>query len=256
MTRRNWSREETILAFNLYFQIPFGQIHHSQPQIIDLAKIIDRTPSAVAMKMSNLASYDPELQKRGVKGLKHSSKFEGLIWEEFNKDWEALAYEAKLNLEKLNKTLVKTQLDDEIKPLPMGEAKVRLTKQRVGQNFFRAAVLNAHEWRCCITGVEVKELLIASHIKPWCVCDEKTERTNPRNGLCLNALHDKAFDQGFISIKKDFSIMVSGELKKASIDLITKKWIADFEGRKIFLPHRFIPEPHFIEYHNDVIFRR
>ena len=89
MTRKNWTREETNVAFDLYCKLPFGKIHHSHPEIIKLAQLIDREPSAVAMKMLNLASHDPEQQKRGIKGLQHGSKLEGLIWAEFQNDWES-----------------------------------------------------------------------------------------------------------------------------------------------------------------------
>ncbi len=49
-------------------------------------------------------------------------------------------------------------------------------------------------------GMKKSDLLIASHIKLWRVCDEKTERTNLCNCLCLNSLHDKAFDKGLITL--------------------------------------------------------
>lgn len=130
-----------------------------------------------------------------------------------------------------------------------------MIKQRVGQYFFRLAVLISYENRCCITGIAVNQLLVASHIKPWKCSNSKTERTNPCNGLCLNALHDKAFDQGLITIDKDYKIVVSPKLKKKKIDEMTNTWIVGFEGKKILLPHRFLPEQQFIEYHNDVIFQ-
>ena len=99
-----------------------------------------------------------------------------------------------------------------------------------------------------------KELLVASHIKPWNVSDEKTERTNPCNGLCLNSLHDKAFDMGLITLNKDYKLIVSKEMKHVSMDTVTKEWFHWYEGKKIILPDKFLPGKSFIEYHNDVIF--
>jgi hypothetical protein len=63
MMRENWNREELIVAFNLYCKIPFERITSRNPEIINLAKIIGRTPSAVALKLVNFARLDPELRK-------------------------------------------------------------------------------------------------------------------------------------------------------------------------------------------------
>lgn len=128
---------------------------------------------------------------------------------------------------------------------------------RVGQNYFRNAVLSAYENHCCMTGISVPEFLIASHIKPWKASDDKKEKANPRNGLCLNALHDKAFDLGFITVDKNtLQIIVAESLKTfAKLDETTKNWIVACEGEPIILPHRSSPDKLFLEYHNDVVFR-
>lgn len=250
MTRKNWTREETILAFELYCRMPFGKIHASNDEIIELASLIGRSPVAVAMKMCNLASYDPELRKRGVSGLVNTSKLERIIWEEFQNDWELLALESKTILEALKSLDVSTEI------IPKCDEKDTVIRQRVGQTFFRKAVLNAYDDSCCITAILIPQLLIASHIKPWICSDIRAERANPSNGLCLNALHDKAFDQGLITIDKEYKIVVSEILKrKTVIDELTKLWIISYEGKKIKLPHKFLPEKQFVEYHNDVIFQ-
>lgn len=95
-----WSREETILAFDLYCKIPFSKISRRNKQIIELADLLGRTPSSVALKMTNLASYDQKLKIRGIKGMKNTSKLDGQVWEEFLNNWENLAYEAQLILYK------------------------------------------------------------------------------------------------------------------------------------------------------------
>ena len=73
--------------------------------------------------------------------------------------------------------------------------------QRVGQRLFRDAVLTAYNARCCITGLAVYRLLVAGHIMPW--REDPSQRLNPANGLCLSALHDRAFDIGLITIRPD-----------------------------------------------------
>ena len=60
---------------------------------------------------------------------------------------------------------------------------------------------------CPITGIDETRILLASHIKPW-KTDEKN-RLNPHNGLCLNSIHDKAFDRGFLTITPDYKVKVS-----------------------------------------------
>mgnify|MGYP000817520861 FL=1 len=102
---------------------------------------------------------------------------------------------------------------------------------------------------------QVPALLVASHIKPWAVSDPKTERTNPCNGLCLNALHDKAFDRGLITVLPDYTVRVSKELKKTGPDSETE-WLLSCDKQKITLPEKFLPAREFLEYHNDMIFEK
>lgn len=180
---------------------------------------------------------------------------ETVIWAEFQNDWETLALESKEIIAKMKHVNVAEEIHLDIDTIPIGEDREKMVKQRVGQYFFRTAVLSSYEYNCCITGISINQLLVASHIKPWKCSDNKTERTNPGNGLCLNALHDKAFDQGLITIDKNYKIVVSQKLKEKKIDEITKVWIISFDGKKILLPHRFLPEQQFIEYHNDVVFQ-
>ena len=255
-TRRNWTREETILAFELYCKTPFGKIHADNPKIIELAKLIGRTPAAVSLKMSNLAHLDPALQDRNVAGMSHGSKMDAVVFGEFCDDWQTLSYEAQKIKAKLQDTEIQKIIDiGDIDALPPGKYREHEIKIRAGQYFFRSAVLGSYGMKCCVTGLNNSELLIASHIKPWSVSDEKTERTNPSNGLCLNALHDKAFDKGYITITPDFKIIVSAELKKTEMDDKTRLWLLSYNNKEITLPDQFKPDRRFIEYHNDLIFK-
>lgn len=260
-----WTREETLIAFALYCKIPFGKIGKNNPEIIEVANILGRTGSAVAMKMCNIASYDPIQQERGIKGLKNGSKIEQEVWKEFNENSNKVILEAEKLLFKLQNKEIKSESElnltynsfDEIKykeAILVGERE-RVINERIGQNFFRRAVLSSYNNCCCMTGISISELLIASHIKPWKVSNNENEKTNPRNGLCLNALHDKAFDQGLITIDKNYKVIVSSKLKGKKVDDITKLWITQSEGKEIILPNRFLPDKCFIEYHNDVIFK-
>ncbi len=253
---KKWNREETILAFELYCRTPFGKIHAHNQDIMNLAALLRRSPGSVALKMSNLAHYDPVLRARNVEGMAHGSKLDGEVFEEFYQDLEELTQQAwsiKRNMGVLDydETLALADIDS----IPPGEYREQLLRVRLGQYSFRMSILNSYHYRCCITGLAVPKLLIASHIKPWAACEEKTERTNPRNGLCLNSFHDRAFDQGLLTIDKHYKIIISSQLHNAEMDDLTKTWFMGYSGKTIALPDKFVPSKEFIEYHNDVVFR-
>lgn len=253
MVNRNgvkWNREETILAYELYCRTPFSKINQENPEIRKLAEILGRTPGSVGLKMHNLAHYDPELKKRNVTAMAHGSKLDSEIFNEFCNDWTELSYQAHKIRARMQNIQIKENIDD----IPPGEYREQVIKNRVGQYFFRMTVLNSYRNKCCITGMSRLDLLIASHIKPWNVCDEKTERTNPCNGLCLNSLHDKAFDRGLITLDSKLKLVVSKEMKNVGMDKKTREWFYGYEGKQIDLPDKFLPGKSFLEYHNDVIF--
>lgn len=254
MAKNNWSRDELIIAFNLYCKTPFGRIHIRNPEIIALANLIGRTPSSISWKLANFSRLDPSLKKRNILGASHGSKGELEIWEEFYHDWGKLGFES----ETLLATLQGKSIDDELSiresELPkVGKEREALVKVRVNQSFFRAVVLASYDFKCCITGISVTELLNASHIKPWAL--DHQNRVNPSNGLSLNAIHDRAFDRGLLTITTDFTVRLSASLKKNANDDGLKNFLLRYEGQKIKLPSRFMPDRTLIEYHNKHIFK-
>lgn len=253
--RRNWTREETILAFDLYCRTPFSKIGSTNKDIISLASLIGRTPGAVGLKMANLASHDEDLKARNIKGMSNGSKLDKEIFDEFSNNWEELSFQAQLiRLRYCGNT---SNLDNivEIETIPEGLEKSTEIRSRVGQYFFRMSILASYNNKCCVTGLAEPIMLIASHIKPWAVSDIKTERTNPRNGLCLNSFHDRAFDQGLITLDNNYRIIISPKINEVSMDEETRKWFFSYNKKEIVLPDKFIPAKEFIEYHNDVIFK-
>lgn len=255
MKSNNWTREETIVAFNLYCKIPFGKINQSNPEVIQLANIIGRTPASVGMKLGNLGRFDPELQKRGVGGLKQGSKMDEIVWNEFHGNWDLLAYESErllLQFQKKNESSFVSDIDDV--PLPIGADLMQSVKVRVNQRFFRNAVLSAYNYKCCITGLELPNLLIASHIKPWKNSNPATERTNPCNGLCLSALYDKAFDAGLMTISVDLAILFSKAIHDALPRDIVRDYFLRYEEKKIIKPQRFLPLNSALAWHNQNVF--
>jgi hypothetical protein len=95
VTSGRWTKEQLKLAFHLYCQLPFGRLHSRNPEIIQLATLIGRTPSAVAMKLVNFASLDPAIVNSGRSGLGNASALDKEVWEEFHADWEKLAVECE-----------------------------------------------------------------------------------------------------------------------------------------------------------------
>jgi putative restriction endonuclease len=250
MPHRNWTREELIIAFNLYCKIPFGRIHYRNPQVIELAKAIGRTAASVSWKLANFARLDPALKKRNIVGAVHGAKSEIEIRNEFNNNWERLTYESERLLEAMSGKAEEPLEDAEI--FPEGETREAVVRTRVNQVFFRAAVLAAYGSTCRITGCSLPELLNASHIVPWAI--DVRNRTNPRNGLCLNAFHDRAFDCGLLTIMPSLKIRISPKAKRKSSDLGTRELLLRYEGATILLPQRFAPEPEFLKYHNEQVF--
>ena len=206
------------------------------------------------MKLTNIASLDPAVRSSGRKGLANVSQRDRVMWAEMEQDWERFA-------ELSEDALVAAGLNaagSTWSPLEhigrrAGEDRVTLATRRVGQDFFRRAVLAAYGGSCCITGLSVADLLVASHIVPWSA--DSTNRCNPRNGLALSALHDKAFDRGLISIREDFTVLVS-PMHTGIADRYFRTEIQSLEGKPIRLPRRFTPEPQFLEHHRRHVFRR
>ncbi len=253
--RRPWSRDEHILAFNLYCKIPFGAIHMRNPRVIELATLIGRSVGSVSYKLANFARLDPALRARGIRGLEHGAKGEIETWDEFYSDPESLAYESeRLLAERTGEAL---ELIAEISELELpreGLERESLVRLRVNQSFFRKAVLAAYDSKCCITGIAVTELLVASHIAPWAI--DKKNRVNPSNGLCLNALHDRAFDRGFMTVSPEgVVIFASTLLNNQSQCENGLSWLLSFHGQEIRMPSRFLPDQSLLTTHAEQLQR-
>lgn len=253
-----WTRQQLLVAFSLYCQMSFGKMHSRNPEIIKYAKLIGRTPSALAMKLTNIASLDPAITSTGRKGLKGASATDKVMWEEVQADWGRFAVEAQQALNAFGAaTGIEADASDTSMPGDAtdytGSDKLIQTTTRIGQYFFRRAVLSAYGYRCCITGLAVPQLLVASHIVPW-HADAKN-RLNPRNGLCLSMLHDKAFDVGIITIADDLTVRVSRKHTK-TVDPFFKSALLNYEGKPIALPKKFRPQPEFLTYHRNLFLSR
>lgn len=256
MARDNWNREQLIVALNLYWKIPYNKISGSSNSLIQqIAPIINRTPAALAYKLMNFTSLDAEKQKIGNKGKSAASSSDREIWNEYFGKWEKLALDSLTILSNIqNKPIDEILEQEDDYEFVEGKEKVRLVKTRVNQNDFRQRILASYNEKCCITGISFTSLLVASHIIPW--SKNKQERLNPRNGICLNNIHDKAFDKGLITITSDFKVKLSDAILKKQKENNIQKYFIEYENKPIILPDRFIPSIDFLKYHEQNIFNK
>jgi len=242
-----WTREETIIAFNLYCKIPFKDSSKTHPDVIRYARIIGRSPSALNMKIGNLGRLDPSLQQQGITGLTHGARMEEDVWHEFRNNPEKLAYEserliAEYSHKKIEET---TQIDTE--NLPQGKEREVVVRQRVNQSFFRSAVLNSYNFVCCISGVGNPQLLDACHIVDW--SEDEKNRTNPCNGLCMTPLFHRAYDKYLLAITPDYKIIVSDEMIEHTTKEDFKRYLQGLNGTAITLPDKFMPSKELLDVH-------
>ncbi len=127
-----------LTAFVLYCRLPFGRLHRGNPEIIRCAQAIGRTPSALAMKLANIAGIDPLITSSGRTGLPNASGADREMWEEMHADWDKFVAESHQALADLGlapqseNDLTET---DPVLPHRRGEDRVVQTTARRGQDF-------------------------------------------------------------------------------------------------------------------------
>ena len=255
-TRKLWSKEELILAFNLYLKLPFGKMHTRTPEINSLAILLGRSVNSISIRLTNFASCDPYHKNRGVKGMIGGIKQCQPIWDEFFNNQEELVFLSEQILAQIENTSLEKKyihLLLDIKDLK-GKTINQEIKARVNQSVFRQMVLVNYKTKCAISGIDIPELLVASHIIPW--SESKQERLNPENGICFSPLYDKAFDKGFIGINQNYQVILSNNLKNKKESSYYKKYFAQIENLKISTPIKYLPRKDFLEFHLDTIFNK
>lgn len=257
MAKELWTREQMILVLNLYMKLPFGKMDSRNPEVKHLANVIDRTANAVAIRLTNYASCDPILKARGVSGMVNGRKQCQPYWDEFINDRERLIFESERILAQKEGTTIEKKYEQEICDIPqgiVGETRVREVRTRVNQNVFRQIVLANYEGKCALTGIDLSELLVASHIIPW--SENEQERLNPENGICLSSLYDKAFDKGLISFTNDRRVLFSDRLQAMVGKGYYAKYFEVIANVELVAPRKYHVNPQFLEWHRDCIFNR
>jgi putative restriction endonuclease len=263
MANRPWTRDELLVAFSLYCRLPFGQYHRGNPHVKRVAEALGRTPSSVAMRLSNFASLDPVHQKRGIKGLGSTGPALKAFWDEVHADWTRAAIDSELawhrdvgsRSDALNEAPLHSETpasrDAAEAATPPTEAE-GMVKTRLVQGFFRRTVLAGYACRCAICGVRPEQLLTAGHIIPW--SKNETRRADPTNGLCLCALHDRAFDRGLIALDKTLRVMVSAKLEVDNPSPTQHEALLKIKGRPLTPPTRYHPDPIALKWHREQVF--
>lgn len=122
--------------------------------------------------------------------------------------------------------------------------KKTLVKIRLGQSNYRKKLIE-YWGKSCVTSLEMLELLIASHIKPFCECNEK-EKYDLFNGLLLTPNYDKLFDNYLISFDQTGGILISTLLEKSDLIKLGVSKEDKLNSEKIS-PNHF----EYLKYHND-----
>lgn len=257
----DWSRNELVLALYLYCQIPFAKTKANNPEVIRLAALLGRTPASVARKLGNFGAFDPQLAKQGISGLAHASRADKLVWDEFHNNWDGLVEQSDQLLLALSAPVQSTlaqsgdQLaeDEEIIATPVGPTESRaVVPVRLLQSFFRRTVLASYDSTCCVCGLDIRPLLVASHIKPWSA--DEPNRTEPQNGLCLCAIHDRAFDRGVMGVSEQLQVIVAPWVIPSQQKFV-RVALVEFHERPMRMPKRFAPRPDFLAWHREHVFQ-
>lgn len=250
----NWTEEQITVVLYEYCRRPFGQFSGKKPFIMELGKLLHRTPGAIVRKVGNLAHFDPQMKARGVGGLEHTGKLDAVVWNRYFGHWDQLAFDAEKLIAAFKEKELETSLEEslsiDLSSLPQGKERKQEIKRRINQDFFRKTVLSSYDFKCCITGINNPALIQASHIVGW--SEDEENRTNPQNGLCLNVLFHKAYDENLLGISPDYEVFISdrfwGERLK-EVDPGTVNYIRSFDRQKLILPRRFSPDREMLALH-------
>lgn len=250
--RSPWTWEDLVRVCGFYFTLPFGRIQERNPEIVRIAIALGRTPASVAMKLSNLASLDPEITGSGRSGLTGASRLDRQVWEQFQQERERMVALSEEWLESLGEDPGR-----EIPELlvPEGPTETEATvKVRRMQNYFRRMILGIYEGRCCVTGLPLEELLVASHILPWARYPEL--RLDRGNGLCLAAHFDRAFDRGLIAFDEQYRLLIGKRLRTYSENSVVRSEFLLREGKPLLFFGDAKPSIDLLQRHRTELFER
>ena len=259
MAGTRWTPQETLAAFDLYLRTPFGRQHNRNPEIVALAESIGRSANSVNMKLNNFSGLDPTEIARGIRGLTNRSQADVDLFDRFLEEPEQVTYEASVAFDAVTAGAPAAEPDPPDfdppgfdTPVEATEAEATVRVRRV-QRAFRRGVLASYGGECALTGCRSPAFLVASHIIPWRAAGRR--RADPRIGVCLNVLHDRAFDRGLFTLSDDLSVVVSHRLPDDAHFGRLAPQFAELSGRQLATPTRFSPLPDALAYHREYVFQ-
>jgi len=130
-----------------------------------------------------------------------------------------------------------------------GKERLQAIKARIGQKTFREVILAIYQNRCCLTGIDLPEVNRASHIIGW--AERADTRMDPRNGLCLSATYDAAFDGKLITFDDDYRLVLSKAIRDRIPNETLRTHFLGKEGQRIEVPTRLQPLKDYLEHHRN-----
>ncbi len=251
--RKDWTHDQLLAAFFLYLQVKPGEIKGESDAVSLFARSVKKPNRAVAAKLRAFTQLDPIISTQSNRASDNVTALDKSVWDEFQNNWTSttlIASEAYESVVGVYESAAETNLASAADAAYLyneGESKEAIVQVRKNQYLFRKAILNSYNSTCCVTGLKNERLLIASHIVPW--AEDKKNRLNPENGLCLSALHDRAYDQGLITVLPNHAIRVNQRLLEERNNDFLYDALLQYEGTTIRLPGRFQPDPKFLQHH-------
>ena len=226
---------------------------HDVSVIEDVLRLVNDEVKKMKKRQKNIFDYGKPNQKSyplnnfcsaALKSLKKYVEYE-----------QEIVAADRIVAHETNARIISKKLIDHFDIKKEGEDKVSMTKQRKGQDYFRRMILTNYGNCCALTGINIPQLLLASHIIPWADKSHKKDRLNPCNGICLSALYDKAFDKGLITISPDdYTVQISSALREYVTQKYYEKHFGCISGKQMILPIEYKPNCDFLAYHRDNIF--
>jgi hypothetical protein len=220
----------------------FGQFNKANEDVQRLAMLLGRAPSSVSMKLCNLASFDPALRSRGIKGLEGASQLDRQVWDEYHANLTASvqATEQKLRALITAKQAQDAKLEQPADCRSKAEADLLPLQERLDDleqdttNYFQAAILSNYEGRCAVSGLTSPDLLLATRILP--------RETHPElemvisNGICLSALYHRSFLRGLISFDDQLRVMIASRLKQGLATVDFDRFFGHYDRQPMHIP--------------------
>ena len=251
---RTWTREDTMIAFNLYCKLPFRDSTRDSKLVEEYAEILKRTPGSLILKIGDLGRLDCELKKYSNTADTYGVKLDREIWNEFLHNPMQFVFDSEKLIARITGSSIKDVAGVDDENLPKGCYRKDTLRRKIGFSFFRKVVLSSYNNTCCVSGVRNPLLVEACHITEW--DDDENKIVNPRNGLCLNYFMHKAYDRKLMSVSPDYKIHISERMKMSAMREDFRTYLTSIDNRHILLPDRFSPSREMLSIHYEEFKKR